>query len=341
MTDPRSDSTASARRFAFTLVELLVSIAIIGLLVGLLLPAAQKVRATAQRTQCVNNLKQVGLALHNFHDVNRHLPAGYVSKLAASDPNLTTAPGWGWAVFTLPYLEQGAVYELLQPSLQSGLSLATLDAAGNRAIQTRVAAFACPSDVVPDSPFDVAVGVNPDGSPVPGGLRAAGCSYAACCGRDEDADADGVTGSGAFFCNSQTRLTDITDGTSTTILVGERAWGYANGTWAGAFPGRVMTLGAQNPSKAVWNHQPKQSGALVQAHCHLINAGTDTDGGLDDFSSLHPAGANFLFADGSVHFLSSIKSDDGALPGSDYSPQGLLFMAYGSRAGGEPAEPIE
>src|SRR5713101_506372 len=95
-----------ARR-AFTLIELLVVIAIIGVLVGLLLPAVQKVREAANRTQCQNNLKQVGLALHSFHDSRGYFPAGYLCQPTA-DPAYTS-PGWGWAAQLLPYVEQDAL----------------------------------------------------------------------------------------------------------------------------------------------------------------------------------------------------------------------------------------
>src|SRR5262249_1839039 len=130
---------------------------------------------------------------------------------------------------------------------------------------------------------------------------------------------------------------DITDGTSQTLLVGERSFAYAKGTWTGAISSGVIQRGVQNPcpgSAASTAVAP----ALVLAHSHLINTDTDTDGGLDDFASFHPGGANFLFGDGSVRFLKSIK-DDG--PGGALTPDGVLFTALGTRNGGEVVTGLE
>src|ERR1700736_1125174 len=100
-------------RLGFTLIELLVVIAIIAVLVALLLPAVQKVREAASRTQCTNNLKQIGVALHSYHDTNKLFPPGYVdgNTVASSTPDNDVGPGWGWCSFLLPYLEQTAVYK--------------------------------------------------------------------------------------------------------------------------------------------------------------------------------------------------------------------------------------
>jgi prepilin-type N-terminal cleavage/methylation domain-containing protein/prepilin-type processing-associated H-X9-DG protein len=305
-------------RKAFTLIELLVVIAIIGVLIGLLLPAVQKVRETANRLSCQDNLKQIGLALHHYHDTQKTLPPGYQALGPYSDGATDTAPGWGWGAFLLPYLEQDNLYRQLdfrQPIKNSP------------AIQTLVKVYLCPSDLTPQQAFTV-----PDGFGDPVAL-AAPCSYAACVGGDES-DTAGPTGLGVFYRNSQTRLTDITDGTSTTILIGERAWANANGIWAGAIPGGVIRRGAANPCQPVVAGAWFPASTLVLAHSHLNNALTDPDGsaGMDDFSSKHPGGSNFVFADGSVHFLRSVPGDH---PDGSFTADGLIFQALGTRCGGE------
>jgi prepilin-type processing-associated H-X9-DG protein len=303
------------------LIELLVVIAIIGTLLGLLLPAVQKVRDAAARLQCKNNLKQIGLALHNYHDTQQSLPPGYLASPAYSDGATDTAPGWGWAAFVLPYLEQESLYRQINFS-QS--------VASSPAAQNPVKTYLCPADPTPPGPFAVP---DPFGSPL---ASAAPCSYAACVGGDES-DTTGPAGLGAFYRNSRTRLTDVTDGTSNTLLVGERAWSNANGVWAGAVPGGVILRGRLNPNPGS-SSASYPAATLVLAHSHLNNATADTDGGLDDFSSRHSGGSNFLFADGSVHFIRSVPGDNAD---GSYTADGLAFQALGTRASGDVSQGLD
>src|SRR5262249_11139447 len=158
-------------------------IAIIAVLIGLLLPAVQKVREAAARMKCQNNLKQMGLALHNYHDANQGLPPGYLATVPYSDGSTDTAPGWGWAAFILPYLEQDNL------SRQFNLAAPVEKFPG---IQTRIHLYQCPSEPTLPESFPV-----PDAF---GNARAlaAPCSYAACVGGDESETTD-LTGLGVFY----------------------------------------------------------------------------------------------------------------------------------------------
>jgi prepilin-type N-terminal cleavage/methylation domain-containing protein/prepilin-type processing-associated H-X9-DG protein len=290
------------RRSAFTLIELLVVIAIIGILIGLLLPAVQKVRAAAARMQCANNLKQIGLACHGYHDANGALPPGYIAVATYPD----VSPGWGWAALLLPHIEQDDIYrqlDLNQPVQSSA------------AIQNVIKTYLCPSDNPPAAAFVVS---DAFGNPV---AIAAPSSYAATVGQDAS-QVDDVVGDGVFYRNSRTRLTDITDGTSQTTMVGDRAWVQTQGIWAGVVPGAVTRPGRQN----VWQSATGPAQALTLVHNNWINITTDADGGLDDFSSNHEGGVNLVFADGSVHFLRSITAD---------GVEHRSFWALGTRAGDE------
>jgi prepilin-type N-terminal cleavage/methylation domain-containing protein/prepilin-type processing-associated H-X9-DG protein len=295
-------------RQGFTLIELLVVIAIIAILIGLLLPAVQKVRSAADRLHCQNNLKQIGLALQTYHDTNTWFPPGYSAN--AAFPN--TSPGWGWATHILPFAEQAPLYQSLNLSAPI---------AASPGVANVVQLYLCPADLPPAGSIPV--------SDETFGLiaNAAPSSYAACVG-DDGSEADADTGSGVFYRNSKTRLTDITDGTSQTILIGERAWSQAQGIWAGAPDGAVLRAGPQNP----WPTSTASAPVLVQAHCNWINILTDADGGLDDFSSNHIQGANVLFADGSVHFIRSIVVD---------GPTRLGFWALGTRAAGDQTSGVD
>jgi prepilin-type N-terminal cleavage/methylation domain-containing protein/prepilin-type processing-associated H-X9-DG protein len=306
------------RRNGFTLIELLVVIAIIALLLGLLLPAVQQARAAASRISCENNLKQIGLALHNYHDASSRFPPGYCASVPYYDGATDTSPGWGWGALILPYVEQENLYR------QLNLNQPVQD---SPAIGSVVKVYLCPADLTPQGAFALPDGF---GDTV---CLAAPSSYAACVGGDESGTTD-LSGRGIFYRNSQTSIPEITDGTSNTILIGERAWSNANGIWAGAVPGGVINRGQSNPCQPVIPGAWYPAATLVQAHAHMNNALSDPDGsaGMDDFGSRHSSGSNFVFADGSVHFLRSITGDNAD---GSYTADGLIFQALATRAGGE------
>ncbi len=165
-------------------------------------------------------------------------------------------------------------------------------------------------------------------------------SYAACLGNDAADSTTGLNndglGNGVFFRDSRVRIADILDGTTYTILVGERAWSNVNGVWAGVVTNGVIRRGPLNRCPAT-GALFYPAATLVQAHCNVLNAMADPDGGIDDFSSRHPGGANFVFGDGSVRFLKEVPMNTGqdANGKTIYSPAGLRFQALGTRAGGE------
>lgn len=293
----------------FTLIELLVVIAIIAVLIALLLPAVQQAREAARRTQCKNNLKQIGLALHNYHDAFQTFPPGYIANANTSQ----TTPGWGWCSMLLPYLDQTPLYNQLNFNLP-------VEAPSNRpASSTRIPMFLCPSDLYTGGTFNITS--DPANSVVV--MPASPSSYAGCTGNDaSDVDDRTTGGNGVLFRNSRVRFADIRDGTTNTIAVGERSWSQTNGVWIGTPNNGLIRAGQKNPFAPL--AEPATYGVL--AHCHWINILTDPDGGMDDYSSLHIGGAHALFCDGSVRFLGTVTT-----PGGIEND----FQAMGSCAGGE------
>ncbi|MFO0966389.1 MAG: DUF1559 domain-containing protein [Gemmataceae bacterium] len=207
-------------RRAFTLIELLVVIAIIAILIALLVPAVQKVREAAARTQCLNNLKQIGVALHAYHDVNKRLPPGAANDVA---PFGNGGVGWGssWKVYILPYIEQGNIYSKWQFNNNSGYVNGTNYALVNN---VTIPVYRCPSSPVPDmrpnwngvvKMFTSYTGIA--GSAVSPG--SAGTYQQGCC----NGAGSWASDTGVLFAGSKIRLTDITDGTSNTFMVGEQS----------------------------------------------------------------------------------------------------------------------
>jgi len=290
-----------ARRSAgFTLVELLVVIAIVGVLVGLLLPAVQAARESGRATQCRNNLRQIGVALHHYHDHKQRFPAGWEGVVKGHDPvaAVDDQPGWGWATRLLPQIEQSALYDRIDftKPLYDPSSPAT-HADVRAAI---VQAFLCASDVrgPTDSGGAFAIGAD-DGQEettvggvlyheVDGGPFATLCTvgksnYIGVFGTAEVDEAP-AAGDGVFFRNSRVGFRDIADGTSKTLMAGERHARLGGSTWAGVVAGakaqRVRNVG-------VADHAPNHP----EHH-------------FDDFTSMHPSGVHFLFGDASVQRLS-------------------------------------
>jgi prepilin-type N-terminal cleavage/methylation domain-containing protein/prepilin-type processing-associated H-X9-DG protein len=297
---------ATPRR-AFTLIELLVVIAIIGILIGLLLPAVQKVREAANRMKCSNNLKQIGLAMHNYHATNDCFPSGYVSATSGLDGE-GFGPGWGWGTILLPYLEQDNLYR------QIDLTRDIADPVNAFARVQKLSVFRCPSD---SAPRDTFTAITEAGTPI---CDVAFANYVGVGGTFEVSEFPD-TGTGVLFRNSKIRVADITDGTSNTIMAGERASKQSPmTTWTGAVTGCSVppTL---NPSFE--NEEPQ---VLI-----LTNTGEAADGRVpnnphghvEDLNSRHPSGVNILLADGSVRMVHNTIRPS-------------AWEALGTRAGGEP-----
>ena len=309
----------------FTLIELLVVVAIIAVLVAVLLPAVQQAREAARRTQCRNNLKQLGVALHNYHSTFNVLPPGFIAG-PFIDGETDTIPGWSWAAMLLPQLDQGN----LSGAINFSASIQT--PINSQWAVTNLPSMLCPTDQISAPSFGVSDGLGGTITSV------APASYAASAGSDAADVALGLNnngiGDGVFFRNSSVRASSVSDGLSQTIFVMERAWGISQGTWTGAVSTGFMQRGA-------FNINPGNSTGLaptfVLVHGHLINTMTDSDGGLDDASSFHVGGAHVLFGDGSVHFMKSIPSDIGVNPdgSTNYPPMSVTFQALCTRAGRE------
>jgi prepilin-type N-terminal cleavage/methylation domain-containing protein/prepilin-type processing-associated H-X9-DG protein len=303
----------------FTLIELLVVIAIIGVLIGLLLPAVQSAREAARRAQCINNLKQIGIALHNYHDAHRVFPPGYVSyyKLDGTDAGLAEddiGPGWAWGSMILPQLEQHAVYSAINFNL-------TMTVGANETAQLlRFSSYLCPSDD-PKQMVPVRDQTNTQT------LYTVGSgNYVGVYGTGEIGEAPG-RGSGLFFRNSRIGVQDIRDGSSNTFAVGERSHDLSYVTWTGrAVGGWLFPTPSFEGGRNAFSPEPEEAFTMVLGPVEYEDDKPRTPNALaahvEDFRSWHPGGVNFLFADGSVRFIKNQISVQ-------------VYQALATRAGNE------
>jgi type II secretory pathway pseudopilin PulG len=286
-------------------VELLVVIVIIGVLVGLLLPAVQTAREAARRIQCSNNLKQMGLALHNYESTYRTFPPGFISRVTGTwpgggnDPIPEAGPGWSAFAMILPNMELGTLHS----SINFGLPISA--PANRSARSTKVPAYQCPSDS-----WDEPVSVWPNAL----GIRdLAPSSYVGCLGGGNPANAPRYSAmyeetpfNGMFHRNQAIRHSQITDGTSNTIGFGERASMFTPNGWAGVIPNaqtvfspRVAQSRGQTVGQTV---RPAITMATLHVRTSGPNAPTGSPGG---FWSPHTGGCQFLLMDGSIHTIST------------------------------------
>jgi len=320
--------TLKRHRTGFTLIELLVVIAIIAILIALLLPAVQQAREAARRTQCKNNLKQLGLALHNYHDQTNLFPPGWVSQyyqVATGEPT-----NWSWGAFLLPQIEQGPLYNILTPGTRRIDENLALGGATAAALQTPLAAFRCASDPGPAlNNFSSAMGVNATQQTDFGTYARMvwnGTTNVSIATSNYVINADTADSNtpaiiaatygpplGIAWADSRVGIRDITDGTSNTIILGERTWSL-----------KGLTIGAGNalgfsPAASVGAYANQQCRACLAViavpywgmNQTVINANHQSR----SYSSAHTGGVHFLMGDGAVRFISDNGRSDGQVVG--------------------------
>ena len=321
----------------FTLIELLVVIAIIAVLVGLLLPAVQKVRESASRLKCQNNLKQLGLALHNYEGAVGRFPPAYQTNTSANgsaygvsygDEYRNGPAGWAWGTLLLPHLEQENLFRqftLAEPCW------APVNAA---AAGAKVTLFLCPSATGGGDGFEVQTKVDHrTGTPIvlstgakvkfghshyvtnAGIHQPWGRDTAYCYDFDVPEPIPGLTQpariDGPFYANSKTTVARVTDGLSSTVFLGEHSSYLSHKTWVGVVPGAVTP---PRLDLRAWPSENNGAGCLVGVHSGpdthdhpqvIIHAPNDPFGHTDQMWGEHGNGCNVMFGDGSVRFVTT------------------------------------
>jgi prepilin-type N-terminal cleavage/methylation domain-containing protein len=303
------------RRRGFTLVELLVVVAIIASLIGVLLPAVQAARESARRAGCGINLRQLGHAILVYESAKRRLPAGYVSESGRLPRDHDTGdrpPGTGWGMLIAPYLEETALAGRYNPTLGPGIA----DPANRPVVSTSLPAFRCPSDGGPSGPFEVRV---EDGGPHPSGALLGRSSYVGNAGHDEPwaepLDSWDGRANGPLYRNSWLKASQITDGMSKTVFLGEHSQRLSDKAWAGTVAGAVSYPSAA--FIAALGTEPDSAATLVLVHsgpaaseAEVIHPPNDPVSHVCQMYSDHRGGSNVSLGDGAVRFISELINQD-------------------------------
>ncbi|QDT66883.1 DUF1559 domain-containing protein [Calycomorphotria hydatis] len=350
-------------RMGFTLIELLVVIAIIAVLVGLLLPAVQQAREAARRSQCTNNLKQFGLAIHNYHDAHNVLPGAFFSTLTTdgtgtADIDATTwddAPGWGWGTMLLPFLDLSNTFT------NFGIEKELWHADNLPFIKEKLPVFLCPSVAGGDESFIVVDGTAGGATPLLKGgsqIEMGRSHYVASAGHHGCWDSCSANTStqyvtsvpalstatiqiagdlfkilnGPFYRNGKVIFQDVTDGLSQTIFIGEHTSSLSDKAWAGIVPGAYVfpktgTATEQSAATLVSAHSVLTGSRIpgtISSASDIVQVPNDPKKNVDQFESEHTSGVNTLLGDGSVHFIAETIDSS-------------VFAALSSMNGGEIA----
>ncbi|MDB5385066.1 MAG: prepilin-type cleavage/methylation protein [Planctomycetaceae bacterium] len=326
---------ASSRR-GFTLIELLVVIAIIAVLIALLLPAVQQAREAARRSQCRNNLKQIGLALHNYHDTCQVFPMGLSDSVWGNTE--ITGDGWAWGAAILPYLDQGPLFSQFNFNTNPYI-------VGNQAlIATPLSVFSCPSDIKPpvtgNNAGSAGAGKGAAAVATSSYMASAGPFDGAPCVQSGTAAVPEARNIGLFQVNTSLSFRHVTDGTSNVFAVGECRWipnstdstGAAYGSDRQFVYGHVTTGGGPKCD----NNGVNNNGFHLHARYtrQKLNGPFLNAANLErSFHSTHTGGAHFLMGDGAVRFVSDTIDHSGTNYLASPSNLGGPFGTYQRLAG--------